>query len=202
MNSPGAIQRRHCLTPRYRNAIHRPYRSSPQSQAQGAGNSAGRDALFSGLTGVGAGSAGWTSIVFLMVHLRRSPLLMRKGARGQLSESPSMPTHRPRATGFFAPGSFPGTGWRSGQTRPSGLSSSSGQTKAVVVVAVAGIVVVAVGRTHVPAVVDPATAAQHAPLALFRPPPEISVTPPAARPPAADAATGFAGASSRCRRAG
>jgi hypothetical protein len=43
---------------------------------------------------------------------------------------------------------------------PSGKSMSLGKPQAVVVVAVSGRVPVAVGGTHVPAVVDPGTAAQ------------------------------------------
>jgi hypothetical protein len=44
---------------------------------------------------------------------------------------------------------------------PSGKSMSSGNTKAVVVVAVGRIVPVAVGGSHVPGVVDPGAAAKH-----------------------------------------
>ena len=50
---------------------------------------------------------------------------------------------------------------------PSGKSMSSGNTKADVVVAVSGLVGVAVGGTDVPAVVDPGTAAQDTAVVLF-----------------------------------
>ena len=83
------------------------------------------------------------------------------------------PTHMPGTAGFSPCGRDRPRGQDEGLVNPppSGSVSSSGEAEADVVVAVAGIVVVAVGRAQVAPVVDPAPAAQHAVGALDDPHP-------------------------------
>ena len=72
--------------------------------------------------------------------------------------------------------------------------SSSGKAKASVVVAVVRLVPVAIGRTRVAAVVDPAAAAQNTVLALLQPSPQVFTIdglPLPVKHPALDAGAGF-----------